>query len=172
MSTKVVTADDLRPGDHVVAVGDEAVDFKVLTVHTHTHTRGGGVTIDLYTTRDPWPNIYLDAEELVTITVNDPVPVVQHQELTWQERQRWGRDSQWRWWYHPPGSQTGYLVTGEGSKERLLPKKDWRKLPPVSTGFHRIPDDPETGNRMCACNKCGKEMTTLSIGYHRQNTGH
>lgn len=65
---------------------------------------------------------------------------------------------------------------------QVSPLRDWRKLPPVSNGYTRIPDRlieggmgghvPKAWVRMVRCDTCGNEITSLGIGYHRQNTGH
>jgi hypothetical protein len=55
---------------------------------------------------------------------------------------------------------------------RLANRTPWHKLPPVRYGYTRICDDPQTGGRRVTCDTCGKEISSLGIGYHRQNTGH
>jgi hypothetical protein len=55
--------------------------------------------------------------------------------------------------------------------EAAARRKHWSKLPPVSHGYTRIPDRAD-GTRMVSCDDCGTEITSLGIGYHRQNTGH
>jgi hypothetical protein len=80
----------------------------------------------------------------------------------------------------------GVAVEREGAEpvqQTLISSlKDWRKLPPVSRGYTRIPDllssggaggySPRSWIRMVRCDTCGSEIASLGIGYHRQNTGH
>lgn len=47
-------------------------------------------------------------------------------------------------------------------------RRPWYKLPPVSFGFTRIPDAAD-GRRMVRCDKCGRDCTSLGVGYHKQN---
>lgn len=46
-------------------------------------------------------------------------------------------------------------------------RRPWDKLPPLSQGFERIPDDANDadGRRMCRC-ACGWQGPTLGIGQH------
>jgi hypothetical protein len=68
---------------------------------------------------------------------------------------------------------TGALYRAEAAeRDRLAKRTPWHKLPPVKRGYTRIPDDPKTGMRRVSCDTCGKEITSLGIGYHSQNTGH
>lgn len=74
------------------------------------------------------------------------------------------------------------LTIERETPEARSPLKDWRKLPIVSKGYVRIPDrlieggaggyDPKAWIRMVRCETCGREIASLGIGYHRQNTGH
>lgn len=50
------------------------------------------------------------------------------------------------------------------------PLRHWSKLPPVSRGFTRIPDD--RGRRMVKCDQCGAEIVSLGIGRHLSRLDH
>lgn len=50
---------------------------------------------------------------------------------------------------------------------RKINKRRWDSLPPVSLGFHRVPDARD-GTRQVKCDLCGRVIPSLGIGYHCQ----
>lgn len=142
---------EVRKGDRIVALGGKPIPVERIVM---------GSTRDAILLDHPSPNphgvewrLYVDDFVTVGLTIEreDFVPVA----ITPNPRA-----------FLPPA--------------RLKPH--YTKLPDVSHGYTRIPDKLVEGGaggydkaawvRMVRCDTCEKEIASLGIGYHRQNTGH